>query len=562
MTGWKSSLEDALSDSSSSAKPASSEDLRPGFACVSSFRAPNAGSYYKTTSMVRVVESLPGERYRLEQCVKTSAPYGDTFRALKRDCYEAIGDKTTRLRCESTLVFLGSVNGIVKKMINNGATGGMEKSAGLFQKTLEEYTKVEGFELKEEMLVKVPQEIEGLARETEKYGRELLANFFGENLVSTLEPWASFIYAALAHLPMFRWVTPSRALILLTISIILGGLHFGLLVLRFVRFSALEAATPLRWAAGGLLHVIYVPDSLWEIVFVCAFALIVRELLNHSAGLLPEPPASGQSRRNSTGSEYEPERQASEDSEASYGVKYDGYKKAIKSAKAKLKQLDENFVQEAMKPGDAVITGAWSSIDKKSEVALQHIQSRLQGLTDVMKIKQQDIKGPVSHSAVLRTLENSAMRGRADHRGHHHPPRHHRVQQQVHNNEGQQKRSGLDTSLHNVEEHHEGESLDDTEEGMHDGNVKEQHQSGNATGREKLLQDNETNQEGDASSSSSLSSENVSVKFIHCGYQLPDLPSNLIHEVVVEEMYENERLQPFRGWGSTWPGHFLSLIHI
>lgn len=26
---------------------------------------------------------------------------------------------------------------------------------------------------------------------------------------------------------------------------------------------------------------------------------------------------------------------------------------------------------------------------------------------------------------------------------------------------------------------------------------------------------------------------------------------------VEEEVFENERLQPFRGWGHQWPGHFL-----
>jgi hypothetical protein len=27
--------------------------------------------------------------------------------------------------------------------------------------------------------------------------------------------------------------------------------------------------------------------------------------------------------------------------------------------------------------------------------------------------------------------------------------------------------------------------------------------------------------------------------------------------VVTEEVFENERVQPFRGWGHSWPGHFL-----
>lgn len=28
-------------------------------------------------------------------------------------------------------------------------------------------------------------------------------------------------------------------------------------------------------------------------------------------------------------------------------------------------------------------------------------------------------------------------------------------------------------------------------------------------------------------------------------------------EPIEEEVFENERFQPFRGWGHSWPGHFL-----
>eukprot|EP00887_Chlorella_sp_A99_P003923 scaffold11.g3923.t1 len=35
------------------------------------------------------------------------------------------------------------------------------------------------------------------------------------------------------------------------------------------------------------------------------------------------------------------------------------------------------------------------------------------------------------------------------------------------------------------------------------------------------------------------------------------LPPELEQAAVVEEIFENQRLQPFRGWGHTWPGHFL-----
>ena len=31
----------------------------------------------------------------------------------------------------------------------------------------------------------------------------------------------------------------------------------------------------------------------------------------------------------------------------------------------------------------------------------------------------------------------------------------------------------------------------------------------------------------------------------------------LVADPVEEEIFENERYQPFRGWGHQWPGHFL-----
>ncbi|KAL4855216.1 hypothetical protein ACK3TF_004204 [Chlorella vulgaris] len=41
----------------------------------------------------------------------------------------------------------------------------------------------------------------------------------------------------------------------------------------------------------------------------------------------------------------------------------------------------------------------------------------------------------------------------------------------------------------------------------------------------------------------------------------PGMPAHLAPELrgeaVIEECFENQRLQPFRGWGHTWPGHFL-----
>lgn len=55
----------------------------------------------------------------------------------------------------------------------------------------------------------------------------------------------------------------------------------------------------------------------------------------------------------------------------------------------------------------------------------------------------------------------------------------------------------------------------------------------------------------------------------HSGTGAPELPilaqnqqpQGPVHRpaggIAVEEVFENERWQPFRGWGHTWPGHFL-----
>jgi hypothetical protein len=50
-------------------------------------------------------------------------------------------------------------------------------------------------------------------------------------------------------------------------------------------------------------------------------------------------------------------------------------------------------------------------------------------------------------------------------------------------------------------------------------------------------------------------SETLSVVLDPVPYAPPDIGKPM--DAIVEEIFENERHQPFRGWGSTWPGHFL-----
>eukprot|EP00890_Picochlorum_soloecismus_P005591 jgi/Picsp_1/6032/NSC_03386-R1_protein len=49
--------------------------------------------------------------------------------------------------------------------------------------------------------------------------------------------------------------------------------------------------------------------------------------------------------------------------------------------------------------------------------------------------------------------------------------------------------------------------------------------------------------------------ESLSVILDPVPYAPPDIGKPM--DAIVEEIFENERHQPFRGWGSTWPGHFL-----
>jgi len=187
-------------------------------------------------------------------------------------------------------------------------------------------------------------------------------------------------------------------------------------------------------------------------------------------------------------------RPAAEDGEAA-GVKYDGYNRAISAATSQLGLGHSNGVD-------------LDSINNKSEAALQRIQ---QGLNRMV--------GPFTPLGPQKIKE-------AYKKGHNHKHTRHRN----HDRGGARHRHALpsDSSGAPADSH---QSTATSEEGGNNDNGSPHSNKNN-----KSLQQNEIEARG---------------------YEAPDVPPALRGQGFVEVVYENERFQPFRGWGHTWPGHFL-----
>ncbi len=75
---------------------------------------------FKTEELVRVVEVVPSQRYVVEVTIATTATYGGSFRPVVRHVLEAVSPQATSYQCEFTLVYIDSVNFVIKKAIEKG----------------------------------------------------------------------------------------------------------------------------------------------------------------------------------------------------------------------------------------------------------------------------------------------------------------------------------------------------------------------------------------------------------------------------------------------------------
>ena len=453
-SGWKKTVQDALEKSSSSDITNFPDELKEGSAISSTFQAPNAGSYYKTTELIRVAEASPGKLFVLEQCVATSAPYGDKFRAMTKQHFEEIGGGFSLLKFETKIVFISSVNGLIKKMINSGAHDGMRKSATKFRAVIENYAEV--FEAHKHVTTSISDyEVSGGERIQDRHS--MLVTIFGPQLTSLLELWAGFAHAMLAHQQLFSWITPNGILVVMLIIAFMINLHIGVTVLRFIEFASSDPRTMFRIVSRLLMYFIHIPENMWEIFGTVVFVLCVREVSNWFASAIPAPPSSSHSKQNSSTSQDE--ETVFDDSQS--GIKYDGYGKALKHAKIAMKHIDSNALKMVAQNNK-----------------MQGLQKKFMGSKQLKK-----------------------------------------------NKESYPKRKQEIPDLHgNLRTEQGEESIDSTS------------QQKNTKTPEKI---------------------EIPTQFEHSSYEAPNLPAEVLHSAIVEEMYENQRLQPFRGWGSTWPGHFL-----
>jgi hypothetical protein len=615
-SGWVDSLANAVAAPPTTTAITSISELRHGFVSFSSFHAPGRGSGYPTKELLRLHTMQPGVSFLVEQCVATEAPYGDRFRAVLRHSYEATTAGRTRLRIDVTMVYLSPVNGMIKAIIGKGAKDGMSKSVAAFHSSLKQYTQVQPYSggAMETTMPALP-----LARPSSPLDQrptehpassltEFMGRLLGSDLIAALEPWAAFLHAALAHLSALQWLTPATVLFLLLIVVCFGALRTGLAILRFFESAASNPHDLFAHTASICMKYVHVPTGINEILSTCAFAALIRAIANRIAASLPGPPSGQQSReQGSVGTENNADSSignglsavgavasqpgslspSSDDAETMSGVKYDGYQQAIASATS-------NSAEFSVTPS----ARSWATFEQKSEAALQQIRRGLELVASpftTMSVSQKtasetrlDVKkalsgdgdaksgcekgdaGNGSRSSKVGMSDGDVAAGRGP------KSRKNKVQpvdqstgiadttHEIASSKLHEACEDKKAVLQPVEACIGGQSSDESSDAAAAGNAAEvalgrmaEPSSSTSTSSPRTASPAHSPRVLGPSVDDIKSDMEAVVPREAIGYQPLDLSSTLLHQAVVMELYENQRYQPFRGWGSTWPGHFL-----
>lgn len=182
----------------------------------------------------------------------TQAPYGDKFRVVLRHTFQMLSASTTRYTVRFAMVYLSSVNGMIKKIIQNGVKDGMEKATQKNTEMLKKRMTVMPYTT----TVARPPSAEPVAVPVRpEVGLSMLQSVFGTQLVDALEPWASLVHAMLAHLPLLGGLTMPMVLGALCTMAMLGALRVGLAVLRFFESAGKNPEDVFAWAAHHCFRV-------------------------------------------------------------------------------------------------------------------------------------------------------------------------------------------------------------------------------------------------------------------------------------------------------------------
>ena len=422
---------------------------------------------YATSEHSKLLEVGPKQAV-VEAHVETKAPYGDRFQVIVRTMFQADekNNKVTRLTVKSAMVYTGSINGMIKGMIEKGSREGMEKgnrNALELMKEIAKVTPAEGSEVG-------PMSRPGSARPM--ISREHLEMLFGKRLVAVLEPYAVLANKMVQQIhPSLASLTPTGILVVCLTLVALQAVHLLLDVLTMLKSGSDRHSGGFMGYGLQLFFRIYrVPGSMHEVF--CSFILlaIVRGALGIVSLGLPDPRV----------------RPKGED----HGTTYRGYKSAIANAEPQ-----------------------YVGIDAKSDFALEQIGKGLDYFASKFKSSATNSSEHRHHSRRDKIKEKIKS--------------HRNQKSKIHSSDAEGGRPGsvdgaVDRSPDNV--HVASEGSDSGEACMdssltHDGGVFV------------------------------LPLMNDSMQ-----YSAPSLPPD---RIVVEEIFECQRHQPFRGWGSKWPGHFL-----
>lgn len=526
--------------------------------------------------MSRIISITPGKQCTLESCVITTAPYGDKFRIILRSVFSAMNPTTTRLTIKFATVYVGKINGMVKGMVAKGARDGMVKSQTLQESVLKEIAEVRPYGSVQMAAAlpttSVPVPTPPPPPPPPAGGSDgVLAGVFGASLIDALSPWASFIHALLAHLPIFKHGLSQNAILAISASTsMLGMLRVGLALLRFIQSAGQHPTDFFALLSYYLCKIIHIPYSMSDVVTTYIFVLVVKHIVNTVAEALPQPPSgsggglSGRSSRHSR----RPSSSALDDQEAS-GVKYDGYHQAIASASMQIQQQQQQ--QGRLHSGNSQeldYKRGIEELNQRSEIALEQIRKGLSRVTAPFTPRD----GSMPHPLINKIQQHhQQQRGRKHHK--------------KHGKEGRSRSASrsVDPVTRKSKGHYgkqrrgKSGSKEASPSSMRSDAV-----SAGVGGAVQIGSDDGDRLEATASSlstatavtpdaASSKDREHANIKttdlslypapdqhlMIQEGYCPPDLPSILRGKAVVEVVYENQRLQPFRGWGHSWPGHFL-----
>jgi Integral peroxisomal membrane peroxin len=530
-TGWQESMATAVAatPSPSSTNLDTIANLKTGMAYKAMFLSLAMGSMTQTTEVGRVLEISPDKQIILEATVCTAAKYGDTFRPVTRRTFEVLAPNRTRVKTVAAVVFISSVNGMIKGMIQKGAIQGMRDSFAKVETVMSDYAKVRPYEEGTGVTLGLPPSaavVAGIKQPSQL--RNAVERVVGTAVVEALDPWASFIYAALAHLPFLSGMTADAVVCVIVAFFSFEIVRACLLVLKFCASAGRHPQDSLSWISYYIFQFVHVPQSVTEVFTTVSIAIFAREVMAKFASFLPQPPSSGSRPPSAAG------MNSAENSEGQSGVKYDGYGQAIADT-------NNNYVGKGNK--------ALEALDGKSEVALDAIR---QGLVQIGKLGQSNRAKARQHRQDKREKIAEKVQERR--------------QQHAQNRQkggGGGGGSNPVSPTSDVAAVAAAAAADWSAEGMSPSpstaavapaTALSGTSSPPSPGDDIASPRSDTASQYDPQEAALLDDpHNLSTE----GYSGPELSPRLRSCAVVESLFENERLQPFRGWGHTWPGHFL-----